>query len=289
MVLCEYTARRAQTLSEISFSETQPPVNMKILWLEPTTHSDAGGRICLDDHSHTFFEIHFVFCGQVYYDCGGKKMCLSAGDALFIPQNTAHRYDTSDGEVIKIALAFCFGKGSAVSEIFDGIGCRTVRFSDIVFENFNSILALCEKPDVFASEMICGKITEILRSVCKSMELEVPSAVKRKTDPRADVAVSFIDKMCGSVISCDDVARECCLSPRQLNRIFKSSMGVPVFEYITSSRVKYAKSLLADNSKSIKEIGFMLGFENECSFISFFKRNCGISPGVFRKGGFTEE
>jgi AraC-like DNA-binding protein len=46
--------------------------------------------------------------------------------------------------------------------------------------------------------------------------------------------------------------------------------------------VSYAKQLLLED-KSVKEIGYSLGFDNESGFVSFFKRHCGVSPGVYKK------
>ena len=51
--------------------------------------------------------------------------------------------------------------------------------------------------------------------------------------------------------------------------------------YITE--INSAKELLLDEAYSVKEIRYALGFDNECGFISFFKRHTGTPPGIYRK------
>ena len=55
------------------------------------------------------------------------------------------------------------------------------------------------------------------------------------------------------------------------------------FENKPPNKVKKAKRLLLESNLSIKEISFILGFENEGSFILFFKKHCSTTPGSFRK------
>ena len=102
-------------------------------------------------------------------------------------------------------------------------------------------------------------------------------------DPRFSVAQNYILKHISEPITCDDVAHECGLSAKQLNRIFLKNANNGLYDYITQARLHRSEELLLNTTLSLKEIGCLLGFENEYAFNSFFKRHCGIPPGQFRK------
>ena len=67
-----------------------------------------------------------------------------------------------------------------------------------------------------------------------------------------------------------------------LCREFKKELGVPFREYILKIRIKEARFLLVQSIKSIKEIGYEVGFSNPEVFSKSFKRQIGLSPKNFR-------
>ncbi|WP_160714599.1 helix-turn-helix domain-containing protein [Chitinophaga solisilvae] len=72
------------------------------------------------------------------------------------------------------------------------------------------------------------------------------------------------------------------LTPKRLNEITKETTGRTVTELLHDRIVLEAKRNLAFSHKSIKEICYMLGFEDPAYFSRFFKNNTGISPQDFR-------
>lgn len=78
-----------------------------------------------------------------------------------------------------------------------------------------------------------------------------------------------------------ELATLCNLSVRQLTRGFRASRSCSIGEYVTNSRIEYAKQLLASD-QSIKTIAYTLGFASPSGFCSAFRRSTGMSPGEFR-------
>lgn len=77
-------------------------------------------------------------------------------------------------------------------------------------------------------------------------------------------------------------ARELNIHPSYLNAVMKSKTGKPVSRWISDKTVNQAKALLAHSVKTIKEVGFQLGFSELAHFSNFFKKNTGITPSKFR-------
>lgn len=288
MTISEYTPERADALNKLNIPEAEAPINIKILWVELLTADNIYNRIYTETHSHSAYEMHFILSGRADYEYNGKAASIHTNEALFIPPEVLHKYTGCSKDMLKFSITFSLGKAGLSSEIFNDIAAQLLTLSDDVTDNINSILKYSDKKDFFAPGIISGRILEIIYSVCGSLKIKLPQTDDNKIPARVLVAKEYIDNNKHRIIKCEDVAKECCLSSKQLNRIFKSCTGSSVFEYIISSKIKYAKKLLSQKEYSIKEISFMLGFENECIFVSYFKRHCDMPPGAFRKQLFEQ-
>ena len=277
----EYTSDRAKELRKMNIPTIESDTGIKILWFDLISSNDVG-RIYAGQHSHSFFELHLVFAGTVYYDCNGKVHEIKDKSAIIIPPNMPHVYIKFSNDVLKLSIAFSMNEKQSYINISNR-PAKVFFFSDIVIDCVNHILKYSEHCDLFTPSIVCGRIFEIIHSALTSLQIDIPTNDTNNSDPRINVAKAFINNNRHHLISCEDVAKECCLSVKQLNRIFKNNTESTLYDYIVSSRLSYAKKLLSKNLYSVKEVGYMLGFHNESGFVSFFKRHCGISPGAFRK------
>ena len=71
-------------------------------------------------------------------------------------------------------------------------------------------------------------------------------------------------------------------SPKTLSNTFRSYQVSPL-QIIQNRIVLEAKRLLTYTNKSLKEIGYDLGFEDASNFSRIFKKNQGLSPSDYRK------
>lgn len=283
MQIYEYTPSRAEALYKYRIPETEAPLNIKVLWIDVLRADDMPLRVLDEPHSHSFFEIHFVFGGNMQYDCNNMKIDVNQGEALFFLPDISHKYTRCSDDLLKVSLAFTFGEDKQWQTFFENKEHLQFNFLDEVAENINYILRQSDKNNIFVPSLISGRVIEIICSAFESVGVDIPCIEDTQFDSRAAVAKNYIKSNIHSILSCDDVARECCLSSKQMSRIFRKAVGCSVYEYIIYERIKYAKKLLTKTENSVKEISFMMGFENESSFVTFFKRHCGLPPGVFRK------
>ena len=281
MPLTDYTDKRANALNKTTFPHLELPVNLNILWVNAAGNALLNSAQRKHAHSHTFFEIHFVLDGMIAYTCGTEVFTLNGGEALFIPPYTTHSYQPSD-EALKITLAFEADDNALELLQLKHKPVTRIDYSEKIAQCLNFILRHSEISDLFSSQLIVGRALEILYSFLYALNVKIPKNSKYSRDPRFFVAKSYIDNNIGKLLTCDDVAKECCLSAKQLSRIFTAEIEQSLAEYIVGAKIKHAKRLLSDTQYSVKEIGFLLGFENESNFVSFFKRHCGMPPGAFR-------
>lgn len=84
-------------------------------------------------------------------------------------------------------------------------------------------------------------------------------------------------------LTVQDVAAAVGLSPSHFSREFKARTGYSPYEYIILRRIDRAKYLLTSTRQSVSEIAYATGYNSEENFIHSFRRQVGVTPGMFRK------
>jgi AraC family transcriptional regulator len=73
------------------------------------------------------------------------------------------------------------------------------------------------------------------------------------------------------------------VGPRQFERLFVQSLGLPPHQYILRRRIAASKDLLLNSQLSLAEISDRLGFHNQSHFATTFRNKVGVAPSAFRK------
>lgn len=284
-MLYEYTENRAQLLYNLNIPEINSPFNMKIRRIDILFSKDMGSNVNADTHAHTCYELQFVLSGEITYSIDGIQSRLTAGEGLFISPKDRHKILSSSEDIQKFALAFSVDSTAPVSLNLEDLGNEKFAFSSEVEKNIDFILSHTERDDIFSPLMISARCAEIVYEALFSLGVNSDNLTQEGVDSRFLRARELIDNSPSLDLKCDDVARECYLSTKQLGRIFKQYTGLSLYEYIAAAKITRAKELLSTRKKSIKEIAYLLGFDSESSFNSFFKRRVGITPGAYRTSG----
>ena len=280
--LTQYSPARAEALRKRNLPGTQMP-DMKILWFDTVTADTIESRIYSGRHTHSFYELQLIFGGSCVYECAGEAFSLSQEEALLIPSDLSHRYIECSDDLLKISIAFSLHTAHPVSAALSLMGVQRAKITQNILDATNYIFSQAHREDIFLPGILSGRILEILFALCAQWQLDLADPDPKAPDPRFLVARNYIRQNIRHLLSCEAVAQECGYSAKQLSRIFKSHTGKSLYEYITHARIQEATALLLDSTQSIQQVSFLMGFENESSFVSFFKRHCGVTPGNFRK------
>lgn len=79
------------------------------------------------------------------------------------------------------------------------------------------------------------------------------------------------------------ISEELNVSNTYLSTIYKENCGIGIVQKINQKRVEYAKQLLINTDKSVKEVALSAGFTSDISFIRVFKKSEDLTPGKLRK------
>lgn len=96
-------------------------------------------------------------------------------------------------------------------------------------------------------------------------------------------ALSYIRSHPSQVISMNEMADLCYLSPSYFSRVFSREVGESFTSYIHRQKIEIAKEQLRSTGKSISQIAAELGYLNTSHFISLFKRFEGTTPLLYRQ------
>lgn len=94
-------------------------------------------------------------------------------------------------------------------------------------------------------------------------------------------AMACIDAQFADSLQLTEVADTCDVSPAYLSRLFSEHVKMSFVDYVTSVRIHKAEELLKQQSKSIKEISFAVGYQDPNYFSRIFKRYTGKTPSAY--------
>jgi len=123
---------------------------------------------------------------------------------------------------------------------------------------------------------------QIIKSWCIRRIEAITGGIKNAKTSRchylAAAAKEYIDKHFNEEISLEDVSRAVNLSPQYFSRFFKQETGENFIDYLTQVRINKAIELLKDKNHTIKEVCFMIGYNDPNYFSRIFKKVTGYSP-----------
>jgi len=96
-------------------------------------------------------------------------------------------------------------------------------------------------------------------------------------------SVNFMNNEFKQNPSLEEIALKSNLAPNYFHRIFKKNFGLTPYNYMLRLRMEIAIRLLTTTDKSVKEIAFESGYENEFYFYRQFKKHYKYSPGKLKK------
>lgn len=107
--------------------------------------------------------------------------------------------------------------------------------------------------------------------------IDTSASGHRNYPVRIQPVISFIESNYNKTPSLEDMAAVIGVTTRHLCRLFKQSLNITPFDYLTGYRIKKAKEILiSESNPTIKEAAEMSGYHNTSYFCSVFKEKRGL-------------
>ncbi|MEU0545116.1 helix-turn-helix domain-containing protein [Nocardia sp. NPDC005978] len=103
------------------------------------------------------------------------------------------------------------------------------------------------------------------------------------TTRRVDALRHYITRNIATPLTVTDLAAEAHMSERQLNRVFKSELGMSPAAYIESARVEVARNQLETTDATLDRVATRSGFNTTDTLTRAFRRTLDVTPTEYRK------
>lgn len=120
-------------------------------------------------------------------------------------------------------------------------------------------------------------VAEALQAVAGS-DASISSVLRPKDYQRLQHIRDFIDSHVEETFTLEMIAREAGMSVNTLQRLFRATLDVTVFEYIRGRKLNYAREALEREGISIAEAAYLAGYNSASNFATAFRRTFGIAP-----------
>jgi AraC-like DNA-binding protein len=251
-------------------------------------------------HTHSFFEICYVFSGKGTFQMHDKVLEVGPGDVFIAKPGEPHEIIASRKPGMGIyfwAYTLVAGARREGMEAIDGLLEAFMVSREYVSKRVGgmeqTIGLLTEEITRKApgyGEMIRALTAKLILDTARSVVAEASAEeASGKTPGEAAVqqAVRYLRDNLGRQISVRDVAAQVHLSQRHLRRLFQQKMGMSLIDYLTKLRMETASAMLLDRKLAIKEVAYAAGYPDVHYFTTLFHRERGMTPGKFRASGGT--
>lgn len=237
-------------------------------------------------HSHDYRELIIYSGGDVEYIVGDSLLMPHSGGALFVRPGVMHTARLRSPSVYDRYVLYFF------PEFFEFCG-RVVTFPEpAVFlpsdNRYCRILADAERSIVQGGD--CGGLLAQAQIITLFGLL---AAAESRSDEAGTLTGElaeikrYIDENYASVGSVSEVASRFFYSREHLSRRFREHFNVTPSEYLVKRRISESLGLLED--MSVADVCYAVGFGNQTSFISAFRRVMGCLPSEYKKSHRSDQ
>ncbi|MGL5912661.1 MAG: AraC family transcriptional regulator [Bacteroidales bacterium] len=243
-------------------------------------------------HRTDFYEIIFIESGESVQMLDFAPIQVSKGQILFIGKNQVVRFDTSTSYSGKIALF--------TDMFFSRVDCEVSRmklqnlFSPftgnmpiVANEVLNSLFSLLQQEfnathDGFQADLIHSLLNAFLIETARQ-SLNESNISKGKDYAIALQFSKLVEEHYHTLRKVNDYLDIMRITAKPLSKALQSTIGKTPKQYLDERILLEAKRLLVYSNESIKEVSFLLNFDEATNFSKFFREQTGLSPAEFKK------
>ena len=249
-------------------------------------------------HRHNYYSIIWFYSGEGRHIIDFREYLIENYHVFFVSPNQVHQV-IIDSPITGYVILF-------TAEFLEKNSIRNDFISNLkLFRNIDETPPLpiegtmAEKLRIFADSMmsaftgqadmfleIIGAYLKLFLIECNGQCSITPGSNLQSIEVSKTLVKNFkelVERQYSKSHQVKDYAETLNVTPNYLNEVIKSSMNIPAKEFIQSRLILEAKRMAVFTEKSVKEIGFDLGFEDPSHFSKFFKINTGQSLHSFKE------
>lgn len=254
----------------------------------------------LQYHFHSEIEIQYVERGQGYRQIGGVLEKFSSGAVVLIPAHVPHFwvYNGNEGSGTSVGKGYCIlfspdfltevlaqvpemkHEVEFISQIKDAVEIRGKAA-----ENIGRIFRSMQRQDGFDRYISFLRILKELMDSSETISIKVDHPVSENHRQLSKIreVFNYLDENQDKKVTLEDVSSRVNMSVSSFCKFFKKVTGQTFTESLNNMRIKRAEMLLLNNdSMSISEIAYSVGYDSLSHFNHTFLKLKGETPTSYR-------
>jgi len=257
---------------------------------------DAGLGIAApmrNGHTHGDLELNFVYGGGLRYFMGGRFVEIGAGTLSVFWGALPHQIVE-----VEAKTEFMYARVPLVTLLRWNLGSAFVRkvlsgelVTDPQSPSWDAELTRRWIADVSSADPSTLRTCELevearlRRLAAKRQQRSAPRCAEQKARRQVEAITAFLAENFKEDIATADIGHAVSLHPNYAMTLFRRECGMSIWQYLIRLRLSHAELLLLTSDKTVLAIALESGFGSLARFYAAFTRECGMSPGEFRKRG----
>jgi AraC-like DNA-binding protein len=259
---------------------------------EETYVTDIGFEQCTADKPPIRFyhtdriALHLVISGAGILRVQKTNYNISR-DTLFItPLNLDVEYRPNPALPWKYFwICFCGSKATALCRRMGLTAENPVYKTSSTEQILQDLKAILNETDLFESGIDLSAISHLF-NIVKTVAKERNLTEDQKKDKKQHYVQFVLNYVANNynnkdAINLNTIANHLFLNPIYINRVFKESLGIPIYRYVINYRLHKAQELIESTNLSIKEISEAVGYADQLAFSKQFRKHYNTPPTTF--------
>ena len=253
-------------------------------------------------HSHTFFEIAFVYDGKCHQNISGQNIELRTGDICIVPPGIEHSISVFDDTIVfnvmlrRDTLHSMFYSFLNTSNILSSFFLNNIYSKkandyiifhtgedDTIKESFIRMYWESTNRQLYYYNAITTTLLLdfylLIRNYGESVQMPLFDS---KVDVQRYALIQYIQENYKE-ISLTDLSHKFHYSNEYASRMIKELTGMTYTEILRTVRIERSQDLLSNSTMTVSSIAEAVGYDTTEHYIRQFKKHTGMTPSAYRK------
>ena len=241
------------------------------------------------EREHGAPEHILIICveGSGWFEISGRRQVLQPHEALLIPRDTPHIYGASDLDPWSIHWVHFVG---ATGDYFAHLlpeGVFTLTVNSETTAALERLFRECY--DSFLGSFVLQRMLYISQTLHHMLgclffnNCAFSPTLRTSRFHNLETSLDYLRQNLDRRLRLDEMANHAELSKSHFSRLFKDQIGYSPVDYFIHLKMQHACMLLSLTSKTVREIGFEIGYDDPYYFSRIFKKVIGVSPNGYRQ------
>lgn len=242
-------------------------------------------------HWHSEMELLICLSGHLWVDVEDRRYRLQPGDALILPGYVAHSTRTEGDSPCRIALNFGYALLKSGYRDVQNIGLYIpAESADVpaqLREPINALAAIYGEDRLHGSARrwrVRANLLLLCTYLLESVPPETPAKNLQDRIRRLERIYSVLDFVAANYprkITVAEMASLSGYSGTHFCKLFKKTIGISFYRYLTCYRISIACMLLAEPRNKMSTMAQLTGFSSQPLFCRAFREVTGMTPTQF--------